>query len=50
MTVSKDGLDLMRAKRKNSLYYLEAKAVVGSMNVVEKSDFQIWHKKAWAHW
>ena len=45
MVVSKDGIDVLTAKRKNSLYYLEEKSIVGSLNIVEKVGYERWHKR-----
>ena len=45
MTVSKNGVVMMNAEKRNSLYYLIAETVVGSSNVAFKSDLVLWHRR-----
>lgn len=45
MNVSMNGKILLTAERRNSLYYLVAGIVVGSMNLAEADDIELWHKR-----
>ncbi|KAL1564721.1 Integrase catalytic domain-containing protein [Salvia divinorum] len=45
MTVLKNSQLVMKAVRKNSLYYLLGKAVVGAINVAVNDQFNTWHRR-----
>ena len=36
---------VMRAMRRNSMYYLDAKTIQGSTLVAESNDYETWHNR-----
>lgn len=45
MVVSFKNQDIMMVERKNSIYYLVADTVVGTLNSAVRDDIMVWHKR-----
>lgn len=44
--MTKDSRVIMEAKRRNSLYYLMAETVTGSLNVTQQDSLDSWHSRS----